>query len=174
MSDTLILNADYQPISFVPLSAVGWQQAVKLHWLDRVYVLHTYDDKQIHSPSTTIQMPAVCATKKFYKIPQEAKFSRNNLFLRDTFNCQYCGELFSQSELTVDHVIPRSLGGGTDWENCVASCKACNSNKGSKLINPMIQPYAPTYWELAKKKKQKIQIQHPSWEEYLGVSKIAS
>ena len=173
MSDTLILNADYQPISFVPLSAVGWQQAVKLHWLDRVYVLHTYDDKQIHSPSTTIQMPAVCATKKFYKIPQEAKFSRNNLFLRDTFNCQYCGELFPQSELTIDHVIPRSLGGGTDWENCVSSCKSCNSNKGSRLIKPITHPYTPTYWELAKKKKNKIHLQHSSWGQYLNSAKIA-
>lgn len=173
MSETLILNADYRPISLVPLSVVAWQQAIKLHWLNRIQIIHEYEDRDIHSPSCTMQMPAVGVTLRYYKIPQEAKFSRNNLFLRDTFTCQYCGELFPQSELTVDHVIPRSLGGGTDWENCVASCRSCNSNKGSKLITPITQPYTPTYWELAKKKRNKIQIQHPSWAQYLQIESVA-
>lgn len=173
MSETLILNADYRPISLVPLSVVNWQHAIKLHWLNRIQILHTYEDRLIHSPSTTMEMPAVAVTQKYYRIPQEAKFSRNNLFLRDTFTCQYCAELFPSSELTIDHVVPRSLGGGTDWENCVASCKSCNSEKGSKLIKPLIKPYKPTYWELAKKKRKKIELQHPSWAKYLAVDQAA-
>lgn len=171
MNQTLILNADFTPISLVPLSIVRWQHAIKLYWLDRVTILHNYEDKEIHSPSTTMLMPAVCATKKYYKIPQEAKFTRNNLFLRDTFTCQYCNELFNQSELTIDHVIPKSLGGGTDWENCVASCSRCNSTKGSKTIQPIKQPYKPTYWELAKKRSQKLEVQHDSWYNYLAKSR---
>jgi len=172
MSTTLILNADHRPISLVPLSAVPWQHAIKLHWLNRVTILHSYDTV-IHSPSLSMQMPAVAVTNKFYRIPQEAKFTRNNLFLRDTFTCQYCAELFSQTELTVDHVIPKSLGGGSNWENCVASCKSCNSMKGSDIIKPIRDPYKPSYWDLAKKKRNKIEILHPSWEQYIKIPEVA-
>jgi len=173
MSTTLILNADYQPISMVPLSTVPWPHALKLYWLDRVHIIHEYEDREIHSPSCTMNMPAVCVTKKYYKIPQEAKFSRNNLLLRDTFTCQYCAELFPTSELTIDHVIPRSLGGKTNWENCVASCRSCNGKKGSDLIPPLKQPYKPTYWELAKKKRSKVELMHTSWEQYIKVQQVA-
>lgn len=169
MSEVLILNADYQPISLIPLSVVSWQQAIKLHWLGRLHILHSYEDKKIHSPSTTMDMPAVCVTTKYYNVPKEVRFSRENLYIRDTFTCQYCNELFNSSELTIDHVIPRAKGGGTSWENCVASCRPCNNHKGDKLIRPIHTPQLPTYYDLARKKLTKgMHTRHHSWDQYLG------
>jgi 5-methylcytosine-specific restriction endonuclease McrA len=168
MSHTLILNADYQPISLIPLSVIDWQQAIKLQWLGKLHVLHTYEDWIVHSPTTSFHVPAVCVTSKYYKVPLDANFSRSNLYIRDAFVCQYCNEQYSTSELSIDHVIPQSLGGGTSWENCVTSCKPCNHGKGSKLIKPIRQPYAPSYWDLARKSVGRhVKIKHDSWRQYL-------
>jgi len=168
MSDTLVLNADFQPLSLVPLSVMPWQQAIKLLYLDRVTLLHEYTDKDLHSPSITMPMPSVVVTKKYYNVKLHAKFNRYNLFLRDLFVCQYCGDQFSIKELTIDHVVPRCRGGKTSWTNCVTSCKKCNSHKGSKLINPISKPIQPSYFKLAKNKSHlDFPIKDEVWRDYL-------
>lgn len=170
MSDTLLLNANYEPISILPLSIVGWQHAVKLMFLERVHVLETYDDWVIRSAHLSINVPSVCVTKEYFNPRRHVKFNKANLFLRDMYQCQYCGDTFEPYELTLDHVIPRSAGGATNWENSVTACKPCNWKKGSKLQKPLRMPFKPDYYQLVNKWKNKpFHVKHPSWLEYLDI-----
>lgn len=173
MSDTLLLNSDYRPISVLPLSVIGWQHAIKLVYLGRVTVLETYPNWLIHSERVTINVPSICVTKDYFHYKQQVKFSRYNMYLRDLFACQYCGEVFDYDHLTIDHVLPRSLGGKTSWENCVTSCKSCNHRKGSSTrIKPKVKPFRPDYHALVNKwKKMPFTVRHPSWNQYLGLDK---
>ncbi|WP_281967705.1 HNH endonuclease [Roseovarius nanhaiticus] len=126
----LVLNADYRPLSYYPLSLWSWQDAVKAVWLDRVDIVAEYDHV-IHSPSTRIRVPSVIVLKDFVKPQKRVAFTRFNLFLRDEFRCQYCG---ARGDLTFDHVVPRASGGRTSWQNVVAACARCNLSKGSKSL----------------------------------------
>jgi 5-methylcytosine-specific restriction endonuclease McrA len=175
MSDTLLLNANYEPISILPLSVIGWQHAIKLMFLDRVQVLETYDDWVIRSEHLTIQVPSVCVTKEYFNNKKSVKFSRYNLYLRDLHTCQYCDEVFDHKELTIDHVLPRASGGKTVWDNCVTACKPCNHRKGSKLQKPLRMPYKPEYYSLVSKwKNMPFHVKHSSWEKYLGLDQIVA
>ncbi|WP_417261104.1 HNH endonuclease [Celeribacter sp.] len=126
----LVLNADYRPLSYYPLSLWPWQEAIKAVFLDRVDIVAEYD-AYVHSPSCKIRIPSVVVLKDYVKPQKRVAFTRFNLFLRDEFCCQYCG---SKGELTFDHVIPRARGGVTSWENIVAACVPCNLKKGSKSL----------------------------------------
>ncbi len=126
----LVLNADFRPLSYMPLSLWPWQEAIKAVYLDRVSVVAEYDE-YVHSPSTEIRIPSVVVLKDFVRPARTAAFTRFNLFLRDEFTCQYCG---AKGDMTFDHVIPRCRGGRTTWENVVASCGPCNLRKGSKTL----------------------------------------
>jgi len=126
----LVLNADYRPLSYYPLSLWTWQEAVKAAFLDRVTILSEYEEV-VRSPTTEIRIPSVVVLKDYVKPQRKVAFTRFNLFLRDEFCCQYCG---SRGELTFDHVLPRARGGVTSWENVVAACSTCNLRKGSKLL----------------------------------------
>jgi 5-methylcytosine-specific restriction endonuclease McrA len=126
----LVLNADYRPLSYYPLSLWSWQDAIKSVFLDRVIIVSNYD-RQIRSPSFEMKLPSVIALKS-YIVPQtKPSFTRFNVFLRDRFSCQYCG---SGEELTFDHLLPRSKGGETNWDNVVTACSTCNVKKGGKLL----------------------------------------
>ncbi|WP_425070695.1 HNH endonuclease [Sagittula sp. S175] len=126
----LVLNADYRPLSYYPLSLWTWQEAVKAKFLDRVDIVAEYDEV-VRSPSMTLRIPSVVVLKDFVKPQKRVAFTRFNLFLRDEFRCQYCG---NKAELTFDHVVPRAKGGITSWENVVAACAPCNLRKGSKSL----------------------------------------
>ncbi len=126
----LVLNADYRPLSYYPLSLWTWQEAVKAAFLDRVTILSEYEEV-VRSPTTEIRIPSVVVLKDYVKPQRKVAFTRFNLFLRDEFCCQYCG---SRGELTFDHVLPRARGGITSWDNVVAACSTCNLRKGSKLL----------------------------------------
>ncbi|KQI69577.1 5-methylcytosine-specific restriction endonuclease McrA [Loktanella sp. DSM 29012] len=126
----LVLNADYRPLSYYPLSLWPWQDAVKAAWLDRVQIVSEYDEV-VHSPSTTIRIPSVVVLKDYVRPQKRVAFTRFNLFLRDEFSCQYCG---ARGDLTFDHVLPRARGGVTSWTNVVAACSPCNLRKGSQLL----------------------------------------
>lgn len=126
----LVLNADYRPLSYYPLSLWPWQEAVKAVFLDRVTILAEYDEV-VRSPSMQIAIPSVVVLKDFVKPQKRVAFTRFNLFLRDGFCCQYCG---ATGDLTFDHVVPRASGGVTSWENVVAACSKCNLRKGSKSL----------------------------------------
>jgi 5-methylcytosine-specific restriction endonuclease McrA len=126
----LVLNADYRPLSYYPLSLWPWQDAIKAVFLDRVDILAHYDEV-VRSQRMEIQVPSVVVLREFVKPRKRVAFTRFNLFLRDEFACQYCG---SRHDLTFDHVVPRKLGGVTSWENVVAACAPCNLRKGAKTL----------------------------------------
>ena len=168
MADTLVLNADGQPISLLPPSTIQWKEAITYLWLEKVTVLDWYDDWIVRSNSWETRVPAVIMMKDMYKRRRRPRFSKYNLHLRDMFTCQYCLTKFPQKQLTLDHVHPISLGGKTSWDNIVSACNPCNSTKGSKLIKPKNAPYQPTYYELANNRKLiGFENKHPSWETFL-------
>ena len=125
----LVLNADFRPLSYYPLSLWGWQDTVKAVCLDRVNIVSEYD-RAVHSPSFEMRLPSVVSLKSYIKPARHPAFTRFNLFLRDRFVCQYCG---ANNDLTFDHLVPRSRGGQTTWENVVAACSPCNLRKGGKM-----------------------------------------
>ncbi len=128
----LVLNADFRPLSYFPLSLWSWQEAVKAVFLSRVNVVSEYD-RLVHSPSIEMRLPSVISLKDYIHMSRRPAFTRFNVFLRDSFMCQYCNGGFASEELTFDHVVPRSRGGHTTWQNVVTACTACNLRKGNKL-----------------------------------------
>jgi 5-methylcytosine-specific restriction endonuclease McrA len=166
----LLLNSNYEPISILPLSIINWQHAIKLMFLDRITVLEEYEDHVARSASLTIHYPAVAVTKNYFNNKKGVRFSRANLYLRDLYQCQYCGDTFDNNELTIDHMIPKASGGKVNWENAVTACKPCNHKKGTKLWKPMNMPYKPDYYQLVNKwKGRPVHIQHSTWYQYLGI-----
>ena len=168
MSDTLLLNACGNPISSFPVSTIRWQRAVKLHFLNKVDILESYEDWQINSPSFSMHVPATVITRDYYRPKYNVCFNRYNLALRDEFKCQYCGEQYRYDNLTIDHVIPRSQGGITVWTNCVIACKRCNIAKGSTLLAPRRKPEQPDYYRMAALRSRfPFSVRHSSWLDYL-------
>ena len=169
MSDVLILNANAQPVNYLPLSVINWKEAIRYMYHDKCDVLEWYDDWLVRSPSWETKVPAVIMMKQYIKSKTEVRFSKSNLYLRDQYKCQYCGNEFSRSHLTLDHVVPISRGGKTEWTNIVAACNPCNSTKGNRMDwKPKYKPYRPGYWELVRKRKQmEFTIKHPSWEMFI-------
>jgi len=148
----LVLNADFRPLSYFPLSLWSWQEAIKAVVSDRVQVLSEYDTV-IRSPSQSMRLPSVIALKDYVPTARRPAFTRFNVFLRDRFCCQYCGRRFPTQELTFDHVMPRSRGGRTSWENVVTACQACNLAKADHLpthlgFRPIRMPEMPSTFEL--------------------------
>jgi len=148
----LALNADFQPLSIQPMSVWNWQDAVHAVVKDRVSVLAEYD-RMIRSQRLELRLPKVIVLREYVSLETPAALTRFNLLLRDGHRCQYCGEPFAEIDLTFDHVLPRSRGGVTSFENCVAACEACNGRKknrtpaeaGMPLLRP---PHHPTKGEL--------------------------
>lgn len=167
--DTLVLNADGQPVSLLPPSTIQWKEAITFLWLEKVNVLEWYDDWIVRSSTWETRVPAVVMLKQMYRRRRNPRFSKYNVHLRDMFVCQYCNSQFPQKELTLDHVQPISLGGKTSWNNIVSACNPCNSRKSNKTnIRPKNEPYQPSYYELVNKRKQlEFNIKHPSWRNWL-------
>jgi 5-methylcytosine-specific restriction endonuclease McrA len=91
------------------------------------------DDDWVRTPTSEIQVPRVIRLLSYDKLPrQTVKFNRRNIFARDNNQCQYCGKRFPTTELSLDHVVPRSQGGQSTWENIVCACVACNVRKGGR------------------------------------------
>ena len=170
---TLVLNADFRPLSYYPLSLWSWQDAIKAIYQDRVQIVSEYDDAIVHSPSTQMKVPSVIALKEYVAPQQKPAFTRFNVFLRDRWCCQYCGQKFRTQELTFDHVIPRSRGGRTTWDNIVTACQDCNALKGNMMpekarMYPRTKPREPTNYELQERGRGfPPHFLHKSWGDYL-------
>jgi 5-methylcytosine-specific restriction endonuclease McrA len=164
----LVLNADFRPLSYFPLSLLGWQDAVRLIFQDKLVIVAEYE-RIIRSPSRAMRLPSVVALRAFVPMPRRVAFTRFNVFLRDHFRCQYCGAEFSSKDLTFDHVVPRSRGGETRWDNVLAACEPCNTRKGSRAdVHPLRAPRQPTAHELlAAKRCYPPSYLHESWLDYL-------
>ena len=169
MSDVLLLNADARPLSLSPLSVISWQMAVKAYFADKVTILKSHDDRFIRSQRLVMKMPLVVVTNRYLRPPSRVKFTRKHVFVRDEYECQYCYNEFNYKDLTFDHVVPRSLGGNTSWENVTTACHKCNLSKGNNPnIKPKKMPKEPTYWEIVKKMESKPPSNiHHSWYEFL-------
>jgi len=148
----LVLNRLWQPVNIV-----GTQRAFSLLLQDHAQVIYTGDDSfrmmdaaswlalseeevpgdseaYVQTVRLRIRVPKVLLLREYDQLPvQEVKFTRENLFERDNYRCQYCGNGFEAAQLNMDHVIPRDRGGRTSWENIVTSCIKCNSRKANRL-----------------------------------------
>lgn len=143
---TLVLNQSMQPID-----QVSWDRAITLLFTDKVEVLEEYDDWVVRSVTVSIKVPAVIrllnavATKK-----RGVRFSREAVYTRDKGRCQYCSRALKRPEATYDHVLPRRLGGKTNWTNIVIACQPCNTKKGGRTpeqakMRLQVQPIKPKH-----------------------------
>lgn len=125
----LVLNASYEPINIcaarralvLVLKGVAMTEEVNGHYM--------------HAQRIAMRLPSVIRLLEYRRIPHQTRaLSRKNILLRDRNSCQYCGVVLSSAELTLDHVVPRSRGGNSTWENLVACCHSCNRKKGNQLL----------------------------------------
>ena len=170
MSDTLLLNSDGTPLSMLPPSVIDWTYAIKLVYLNKVSVVKDHDDWVVRSQKLTIPVPSIIMTRRYVRPKHKVLFNRKMVYLRDNYTCQYCGDKFQAKDLTLDHVTPKSKGGGSSWSNLVTCCGTCNWLKGAKAIEPLTTPKEPNYWQMVKVVKQQnpYHMRDPAWAEYLG------
>ena len=139
----LVLNASYEPINVCTV-----RRAAVLVLKDRAEILERAE-RSLHAERLTMPRPAVIRLQAYVRVPRDAhsrKITRRAVFARDRWTCQYCGA--ERSALTVDHVVPRSKGGPSSWDNIVTSCAPCNRRKGDRLpsqvdMHPRRRPAAP-------------------------------
>ncbi len=126
--DTLVLSHTYEPVARVP-----WQRAITLLWEGKVEVIEEYENRIVRSITLELKVPSIIRfLRKIRDRKRAVKFSRENVYTRDHGSCQYCGNRVPRPEATYDHVIPRSQGGQTRWENVVICCTGCNQRKGGR------------------------------------------
>lgn len=139
----LILNLDYQPLTICTV-----QKAFLLVYLNKAELVKGKVDMALRTVSTTFPMPSVIKLKKYVNVPyRSVMLSRDNIFKRDGYTCQYCGVT---TNLTLDHVTPKARGGKTSWDNLITACKQCNSKKGDDLpeesgMKLRYRPFKPSY-----------------------------
>lgn len=161
----LLLNSSYEPISFL-----NERRLFKLLINSKIEPLEFWDET-VPWFTDRINIPAVVRLKNFVKMPiLKQQFNRRGIFIRDQFVCQYCREVLTYSQSTVDHVIPKSRGGKTTWTNCVTSCKSCNLYKANLTpqearLTLIAVPFTPlTRFKISMPHTE---YQHPSWIDYL-------
>lgn len=163
MQRTLVLDIGYQPINAVPFT-----KALLYIARGKVDVLSEYD-RCVHPDW---QMPAVVRLTHWIKPHQQrVKFSRQNVLARDRWKCQYCGEQKPTPELTFDHVIPRSRGGKTAWDNIVIACRECNARKGNRTprearMTLRSKPVRPNWLPLFNMRLRLVQDIPDEWRDY--------
>lgn len=168
----LVLNADFRPLNYFPLSLWSWQDTVKAVFLDRVNVLNEYE-RTVSSPSWEMALPSVISLKRYIHLVRRPAFTRFNVFLRDRFTCQYCGVFHATQDLTFDHLLPRSRGGRTEWTNVLTACATCNLRKGNKLLHEahmsvMRKPVQPSNQQLQRVGRGfPPNYLHESWRDFL-------
>jgi len=142
-ASVLLLNQDYQPLTICSV-----QRSIKLLFLEKAEVLHDYPSRMIQTPRTEFNYQSVIRLKRYIRLPyHRIVLSRRNIMKRDHSVCQYCG---SKSDLTLDHVLPKSRGGKDTWENLVTACNKCNVKKGNRTPDeanmPLhTEPYKPIH-----------------------------
>ncbi len=157
MDRVIVLNADY-----TYLNSISWKKAFLLIQKGKVEVVK-YSKKMINTIYDTFKVPLVVKLIKYIRILYRTKvpFSKKNIFARDGFKCAYCGR--ETEQLTVDHIIPKSKGGKSTFDNCVAACRPCNNRKGDKTCSearmyPKVKAYTPTISEFLQIKMRKMGI----------------
>jgi len=159
----LVLNADYTPLSFMPLSLFSWQDSLRAIFSGRAVAVSHYPSLVVRSVQETFEVPSVIALVQYHKTPTNCvpALSRRNVYLRDNFKCQYCLESPGIDKLSLDHVVPRAKGGRLTWTNTVTACCACNFRKGTHMVEDLpklgmrlrAKPREPSRLELQAKSK---------------------
>ena len=167
MQAVLLLNS-----SFEPLRIISWQKAVTMFFLGKVEVVEEYEH-DIRAISLIIKAPAVVRLLRYVRIGRKTPpLCRTNILARDGYQCQYCSKTLSSKEATLDHVIPRSQGGRTTWENVVCCCTHCNRKKGGRTpaearMALMTKPVRPDWLPVLS---FKLNGKVPSlWYSFLGI-----
>jgi len=170
----LVLNADYTPESYHPLSTRPWWEIMKLVYEGVMIPLHYYDDVFVTSAHEKHPLPSVVIHREMVSTRGDrVPFTKFNVFLRDDFRCQYCAKKFPASDLTYEHVFPKSRGGKAVWDNIAAACQPCNEKKDNRTpeeakMRLLRTPYEPTVWEIQKKgRKYPPRYLHATWADYL-------
>ncbi|QDT26642.1 HNH endonuclease [Gimesia panareensis] len=179
---TLILNRNWQPVGITTVARAVvkiWNETARVvdpadyqtySWADWAALRPAEDELVIHSSHAQFRVPEVITLLKYDRVPRNVvTFSRRNVFKRDRFTCQYCGCQPGSEELTIDHVLPRSQGGETSWENCVLACVECNSHKAARtpgqanmqLMKEPVRPKWKPFYAL-----QNIQVD--SWSRFIS------
>lgn len=163
----LLLNASYEPLRVVSL-----RRAIVLLLKEKAEIVEA-DGDELRSGSLTLPKPSVIRLVYYVRIPSRLHLplTRKMVLARDNYTCQYCGKRLPKSELTIDHVIPRSRGGKTEWSNVVVACRRCNQHKGNRTpkeagMKLLRKPFEPRYVAiviLGDGSRQE------SWEKYLQV-----
>jgi 5-methylcytosine-specific restriction endonuclease McrA len=178
MSDVLVLNADRTPMSLLPLSVIPWQHSMKLIFQGKVTILDEYENRFIRTVNQKFNMPSVVVANEYMYWERSVKFTSSNLFIRDNMTCQLqitkeCkqrhGTYQDRSDLTEDHITPKSYGGPRSWTNIVTACKKCNMAKGNKLdISPIKKPIVPNYYQMVSNRKNlPLRVRDTKWLKYL-------
>lgn len=162
----LVLNATFEPIN---VTAV--RRAVTLV-LKGVAQAEEHNHLELHSASRVIPVPSVIRLLAYRHIPQQTRaLSRKNILLRDRNTCQFCGHVFPASELTLDHLLPRSRGGHSSWENLVACCYQCNNQKGDRTPEEaglrLVRRPRPFTLHTSRQLMRLIGRQDDKWRKYL-------
>jgi len=180
-SGVLVLNRFFQAVQITSVRRAfslfykGYVKAV-----DEDYITYSFNDwrdlppngDSIRTPNYQLRVPRIVQLVYYDKTPRfRVRFSRKNIFLRDRNRCQYCGELFDSKELTIDHVVPTSRGGGNSWENVVCCCVQCNKRKGNRTpeeaaLSLVRKPKRP-YWIPFSRFTNKRSSTHPTWRNFI-------
>lgn len=167
MEATLLLNASYEP-----LKIISWQRAITLLFAGKVEVIEEYS-REVHSVTFSLKLPSILRLLKYVRVRKSkmVKFSRANIYARDSYTCQYCNTQFRSEELTFDHVIPVSRGGTKSWENIVTACIDCNRRKGGQTPNEagmrLIRKPAEPEWVPSLNLTLVFKNAPESWRDYL-------
>ena len=158
----LVLNQGYEP-----LMVINAKRAIVLVIKEKVKMLEKYNES-IRSVRASFDLPSVIRLNFYVHLRyKDIILNRRNILKRDNFTCQYCVRKLHSSELTIDHIVPKSRGGKSNWTNCVIACNKCNSKKGSNLISEigfklMRKPFKPKFNMLD------VDVKIKSWEHFLG------
>jgi 5-methylcytosine-specific restriction endonuclease McrA len=170
---TLVLNANYMPISIFPLESIPAEDAITRVINGTCHTVFEYD-RPILTPTANMNWPSVIARNNQSNPKSlKVKLRRETIFYRDHGMCAYCEKKLVLKEVTFDHVYPKVRGGPHTWENLVTACSKCNSRKGHALPQgewkPKFTPFVPDYWDLVKaRRKFPITIPNQDWTTFLG------
>lgn len=165
----LVLNA-----SFEPLHVTSVRRAMTLIFKGVASAEENVPDHFVHSHKRRTPTPTVIRLQEYRCVPRGTRaISRKNILIRDGYTCQYCGKQMVSNELTLDHIIPRSKGGGSVWENLVAACYPCNNRKGSKSLEEsgMVLARQPRPFTVHTSRHLIRQIGRtdPTWDRYMFI-----
>ncbi len=174
MWDALSLNQ-----AGMAIDLISWRKAVSLWALGRAVIIAEYEDRLLRSARLTMHMPAIIQCLDVKVMPknytQVLPLTRRNLWMRDGGCCVYCGQKVTLSSFTIDHVLPRSSGGLSTWENLVTACQSCNNRKGNRTprAGEFQLPHRPRVPRLTRAaprslvEKLSFRVPHPSWQDYI-------